>query len=133
MSGQADEPAVLAALRAGAVAFVRKDDDVAEMIKAVRSAAAGEKYLSPALAQKAIDAYLKEEPSEEQVRLGRLTDREREVIQLAAGGQTSADIGKHLFISRRTVETHRARAMQKLDLHNEVELVRFFLSVESQD
>ena len=132
MSGQADEPAVLAALRAGAVAFVRKDDDAGEMVKAVRAAAAGDKYLSPALAQEAIEAYVKGEPTEEQARLGQLTDREREVIELAAKGLTSAEIGKQLFISRRTVETHRARAMQKLGLRNEVELVRFFLSVEAQ-
>jgi DNA-binding NarL/FixJ family response regulator len=132
MSGQAEEPSVLAGLRAGAVAFVRKDDEVGEMVKAVRAAAGGEKYLSPALAQKAIAAYVEGQPSEEECRLNQLTDREREVIRLAAGGLTSGEIGKQLFISRRTVETHRARAMQKLGLRNEVELVRFFLSLESQ-
>jgi DNA-binding NarL/FixJ family response regulator len=132
MSGQADEPAVLAALRAGAVAFVRKDDEVEEMIKAVRSAANGDKYLSPALAQRAIEAYVQKELSEEQRKLAQLTDREREVIALAAKGLTSAEIGQQLFISRRTVETHRARSMQKLGLRNEVELVRFFLDLEAQ-
>ena len=132
MSGQADEPAVLAALRAGAVAFVRKDDEVEEMIKAVRSAANGDKYLSPALAQRAIEAYVQKELSEEQIKLAQLTDREREVIELAARGLTSARIGQQLFISRRTVETHRSRAMQKLGLRNEVELVRFFLDLEAQ-
>jgi len=132
MSGQADESCVLAALRAGAAGFVRKDDEVAEMVKAVRAAAAGGKYLSPALAQKAIAVYVEGESSEEQSRLSQLTDREREVIEIAATGLTSSEIGNQLFISRRTVETHRARAMQKLGLRNEVELVRFFLSLEAQ-
>ena len=72
-------------------------------------------------------------PSAEERKLDQLTEREAEIIRLAATGRTSADIARQLFISRRTVETHRSRAMQKLGLHNEVELARFFLNLESGD
>jgi DNA-binding NarL/FixJ family response regulator len=131
MSGHASEQQVREAMQVGAMAFVRKDDEVAEMVKAIRAVVAGERYLCPHLAQLAYGAYADDREPDEARRLQELTEREAEVIRLAAGGMTSELIGRHLFISRRTVETHRARAMHKLDLHNEVELARFFLKLES--
>jgi DNA-binding NarL/FixJ family response regulator len=82
------------------------------------------------LAQHAYTAYAEGQGNGENDKLQQLTEREMEVIRLAAAGMTSAAIAKQLFISRRTVETHRSRAMQKLDLHNEVALARFFVSLE---
>jgi len=133
MSGHATESRVREALQAGASAFVRKDDDADELVRAIRAAAGGEKYLSPALAQHAYTAYVEGEGSEPRRRLQQLTERELEIIRLAAAGTTSADIAKQLFISPRTVETHRSRAMQKLELRNEVELARFFMGLELED
>jgi len=133
MSGHATESRVREALQAGASAFVRKDDDADELVRAIRAAAGGEKYLSPALAQHAYTAYVEGEGSEPRRRLQQLTERELEIIRLAAAGTTSADIAKQLFISPRTVETHRSRAMQKLELRNEVELARFFMGIEMED
>ncbi len=133
MSGQATEARVHEAMQAGAMAFVNKEEDAEELVRAIRRAAAGEKHLSPMLAQHAYAAYAGGTPSAEEARLGQLTERESEIIRLAATGQTSADIARQLFISRRTVETHRSRAMQKLGLHNEVELARFFMNLESDD
>lgn len=75
------------------------------------------------------EAYAGATPEEPEARL---TARELEIIRLAAAGMTNAAIGKQLFISRRTVEAHRARAMQKLGLRNEVELARHVLRREQQ-
>lgn len=133
MSGQATEGRVREALQAGASAFVRKEEEADELVRAIRAAVAGEKYLSPALAQRAFAAYVDGEADEPRRKLQQLTERELEIIRMAARGTTSADIAKQLFISPRTVETHRARAMQKLGLHNEVELARFFVSLELED
>ncbi len=133
MSGQATEARVREAMQAGAMAFVNKEEDAEELVRAIRAAVAGEKHLSPMLAQHAYAAYVDGGPSAEERKLDQLTEREAEIIRLAATGRTSADIARQLFISRRTVETHRSRAMQKLGLHNEVELARFFLNLESGD
>lgn len=133
VSGQATMAAVHASLQAGVSAFVRKDDEVEELVKAIRAAVAGQRYLSPYLAQSAYEAYIDGTAGENQQKIAGLTEREREVIQLAATGLTSAEIAEQLYISHRTVETHRARAMQKLGLRNEVELGRFFLQIEGQD
>ncbi|MCE5240374.1 response regulator transcription factor [bacterium] len=133
MSGQATEARVREAMQAGAMAFVNKEEDAEELVRAIRAAVAGEKHLSPMLAQHAYAAYVDGVPSAEERKLDQLTEREAEIIRLAATGRTSADIARQLFISRRTVETHRSRAMQKLGLHNEVELARFFLNLESDD
>lgn len=133
LSGQATVAAVHASLQAGVSGFVRKDDEVEEMIKAIRAAVSGERYLSPYLAQSAYHAYVEGTGGEDQRKIQSLTEREREVIQLAATGLTSAEIARQLYISPRTVETHRARAMQKLGLRNEVELGRFFLRVQSEE
>jgi DNA-binding NarL/FixJ family response regulator len=130
MSGHATEQQVREAMQVGASAFVRKDDEVAEMVKAIRAVMAGERYLCPHLAQFAYGAYVDDQTPDEASQLRELTDREAEIIRMAASGMTSQQIGQKLFISRRTVETHRARAMHKLNLHNEVELARFFVKLE---
>lgn len=86
--------------------------------------AAGARYLSPPLSNRALDAYLWG-PDQQKEPEDMLTVREREVLRLAAEGRTNADVAALLFISRRTVETHRARAMKKLGLRNHVELARY--------
>ena len=128
-----DQDHVLSALRAGASGYVLKENHAEEIVRAIRQVAAGQKYLSRTIAEQVIESYVSGKSSEAGARLKELTGRELEVIQKAAEGFTSAEIGKQLFISTRTVETHRSRAMQKLSLRNQVELVRFFVNRELQE
>jgi two-component system response regulator NreC len=116
------DPAYAAeALRAGATGYVAKDADAAELIAAVRAAAAGERFLSPPLPEAALGGGKPADPYDA------LTPREREVLQLTAEGLTAAAIGTKLHISVRTVETHRGHVMQKLGLKNQKEMVRYAL------
>jgi DNA-binding NarL/FixJ family response regulator len=109
LSMHGDEPFVLEALSAGALGYVLKDTTATELIRAIDEAAAGRRYLSPPLSDRAVEVYLRRrgragssDPS------GSLTDREREVLQLVAEGLTSSQIAARLGVSPRTVESHRA-------------------------
>lgn len=121
-----NEAYVFEALRSGAAGYVLKQAPAAELALGIRAVAAGVRYLSPPLTERALDAYVgrvgrQPDPYD------RLTAREREVLALAADGNSNADIATRLFISRRTVETHRSRAMRKLALRSHVDLVRYAL------
>ena len=105
--------------------YVLKDAGGGELVQAVRAVVAGGRYLSPPLSEKAIAAYVEKAKSAPLDPVGELTTREREVLGLAAEGQSSADIAARLGISPRTAETHRANLMRKLGLHNQTDLVRF--------
>jgi two-component system response regulator NreC len=107
-------------LAAGAVAFVFKDRAETELLKAVRRAAHGEEFVSPRVA--AGLAVLRRTTEG-----GLLSPREVEILRLIALGHTSAEIAAKLHLSRRTVETHRARIFQKLEVKTRAELVRFAL------
>ena len=125
LSMHADESYVREALRAGATAYVLKDSLSSDFVTAVRQAAAGRRYLSPLLSERAIDAFAAQ-PTEAPLDLDEtLTAREREVLYLAARGLTSAAIAERLAIGVRTVDTHRASLMRKLGLHTPVDLVRY--------
>ena len=113
------------ALRNGASRYVLKDCTAADLVQAVRTVAAGRRYLSPVLAERALTGYV-EHPGESELDVYEtLTNRERLVLQLAAEGKTSAEIAAALFISPRTAETHRANLMRKLNLRSQTDLVRF--------
>lgn len=124
LSMHADEPYVVEALRNGALAYVLKDSTAADLVKAVREAMAGRRYLSPALADRALTSHPKPGKQETDP-YDTLTNRERLVLQLAAEGLTSQQIAGKLFISPRTAETHRANLMRKLGFKSQTELVRF--------
>ena len=125
LSMHADEPYVMEALRNGASGYVLKDCTAADLVQAVRTVVAGRRYLSPVLAERALTGYV-EHPGESALDLYEtLTNRERLVLQLAAEGKTSGEIGTALFISPRTAETHRAHLMRKLSLRSQTDLVRF--------
>jgi DNA-binding NarL/FixJ family response regulator len=115
------------ALKNGATGYVLKGCTEENLVRAVREAAAGRRFLSPPVSAIAIDAYI------EQAQAGpfdpheTLTVREREVLQLAAEGKTCAEAAARLHISQRTVENHRASLMRKLGLQNQTELVRYAL------
>jgi two-component system response regulator NreC len=110
------------ALSSGASAYVLKEAADSELVEAVRRAAAGDTYLTPRLgAQLAATPPMPAGPPDD------LTERELQVLQLIALGHTNADIGGQLFLSTRTVESHRAHIQQKLRLSTRAELVRYAL------
>ena len=128
LSMHANEAYVLEALKNGACAYVLKDASAAELVRAVREANVGHRYLSPPLSEPAIDNYIQRARNSDSLDLyDTLTNREREVLQLGAEGHTNAEIAGRLFISPRTVETHRANVMHKLGLRSQTELVRYAL------
>jgi two-component system, NarL family, response regulator NreC len=125
LSMHADEHYVTEALRLGASGYVLKDASSDDLVLAVKSVCDGRRYLSAPLAERALTAYV-ERPGESDLDVyDTLTNRERLVLQLAAEGASSPEIGKKLFISPRTAETHRSNVMRKLTLHSQTELVRF--------
>lgn len=107
------------AMRAGVLGYVLKDAADDELVKAVRLAARGETYLQPALG-----ARLAAEPAKGE---GELSERELEVLRLIALGHTNAEIAEQLYLSVRTVESHRAHIQQKLGLSTRAELVKYAL------
>ena len=125
LSMYANEAYVLEALRNGANAYVVKDAQAGELVRAVREVVAGRRYLGAPLSEWAITAYLERTKSMSEEPLTQLTTRERETLHLAAEGRSCVEIAACLGISPRTAETHRAHLMQKLGLHNQTELVRF--------
>jgi len=108
------------ALQAGVRGYVLKEAADAELVQAVRSAAAGDTYLQPALGARLAAGEANGDGEE-------LSDRERDVLRLIALGHTNAEVAEQLFISIRTVESHRAHIQQKLSLSSRAELVRYAL------
>lgn len=108
-------------LRAGAKGYLVKDADDDALLDAVRAVARGEAYLSPSIADAVLTDYRKHVTNP----LDLLTAREREVLQLIAEGKTNKDIANQLKLSVYTVEAHRSRLMEKLNLHSTGDLVRF--------
>ena len=127
LSMHADESYVREALRAGATAYVLKESKAAEFVQAVREAAAGRRYLSPALSERAIEAYIQQTEAATSDLYELLTDRERDVLHLAAQGHTGAEIAERLSIGARTVESYRANLMRKLGLRTQTDLIRYAL------
>lgn len=108
-------------LRAGARGYLLKDSGEADLISAVRAVAKGEGYLSPAVSDAVLTDYRKHVTDP----IDLLTTREREVLQMIAEGKTNKEIANALNLSVYTVEAHRGRIMEKLNLHSAGELVRF--------
>lgn len=111
------------ALRAGAAGYLLKDADRAELELAIKTVCRGETYLTPAVAKFTLDAYCRQgdvHPGP----LGRLTGRQREILQLIAEGCSTKQIAQRLDLSVKTVETHRAQLMERLEIHDVPGLVR---------
>ena len=115
------------AMRAGAKAYVLKQASANELVHAIREVVAGGRYLSRALSEHAIDAYVKETLNGNLDPFLALTSREREVLQKIAGGGTNKQLALELSVSPRTIEFHRGNVMRKLGLHNQQELLRYCL------
>jgi two-component system response regulator NreC len=127
LSMHAAEAYVLEALKNGAAGYVLKDASAADLVRAVHEAAAGRHYLSPPLSERAVEAYTRKAQAATLDPYETLTTREREVLHLAAEGHSNAEIAERLVISPRTVETHRASLMRKLDLQSQTDLIRYAL------
>lgn len=115
------------ALLAGAAGYVLKSAESGELETAVRAVARGEHWLSPAISRIAIAAFVNDgsAPGDAAHSTGRLTARQREVLQLIAEGHSTKDIGRLLHVSVKTVESHRAQLMERLDIHDVAGLVLY--------
>jgi len=122
-----DKKHVLEALQSGVQAYLVKKSAASELVQAVRQVLVGRRYLGTSVSDVIVDAYLEKAESGPADPYDTLSRREREVLHLAAHGYTNAGIAEHLYISRRTVETHRTNAMRKLNLENQTELLRYAL------
>jgi two-component system, NarL family, response regulator NreC len=125
LSMHSNEAYVLEALRSGAKAYILKDNTTDDLVHAIREVAAGRRYLSSQLTERAIDAYTQKTDVNPQDPYEQLTTREREVLQMAAQGLANSEIAERLFVSPRTVETHRANLMHKLGVRSHTELVKY--------
>jgi DNA-binding NarL/FixJ family response regulator len=121
-----DDVYVRQALKAGARGYLLKDSEDLDLIKAVKAIRAGGSFFSPPVSKVVLSGYLGDKADgDAEDGVARLTDREREVLQLIAEGKTNKEVAHALTVSVNTVETHRKHIMEKLDLHNTAELVRF--------
>ncbi len=112
---------VTEALRAGAKGYVLKSQAAEDLVQAIREVCRGSVYLSPSISRSVVDAYL----SKTYVSTDPLSGRERQVLQLVGEGKSTKDIAIQLGISVKTAESHRARLMKKLDIHETASLVRY--------
>jgi DNA-binding NarL/FixJ family response regulator len=110
-------------LRAGASGFVLKDDPPEQLIAAIRTVAAGDALLSPAVTKRVIERFARIQRPEPPKGLDELTAREREILRLIAGGLSNAEIGRELYIGETTVKTHVTHVFQKLGLRDRVQAV----------
>lgn len=125
LSMHADREYVRQALLAGASGYLLKGADVDELRLALAAVTAGKDWISPAVAQAAIEDMTGPAPAIPRKRLDSLTPRQREVLQLIAEGQSTKQVARRLQISVKTVETHRAQIMHRLDIRHIAGLVRF--------
>lgn len=121
-----EESYVFQLLRLGAAGYVLKRAAATDLVEAVRAASRGEAFLYPAVARSVVQDYLDRlRTGDSSGRYDGLTDREREILVMIAEGLTNSQIADRLFISVKTVQTHRAHIMEKLDLHDRSLLVRY--------
>lgn len=125
LSVHTDEEYVLQALRSGAAGYLLKDAGRAELEIAVAAVARNETYLSPAVSRHVVGDYVRRTGGGSENRLDSLTPRQREILQLIAEGKSTKEIASILDVSVKTVETHRAQLMERLDIHDVAGLVRY--------
>jgi DNA-binding NarL/FixJ family response regulator len=117
-----DEPQyVTEALRAGVKGYVLKSQAATDLVQAIEQVGRGGIYLSPNISRAVVEAYL----SKTELPADPLTPRERQVLQMVGEGKSTKDVARLLGISTKTAESHRARLMRKLDIHETASLVRY--------
>jgi len=130
LSMYADPQYFFESLRAGAVGYVLKDAAFNELLDAIRSVKSGRRYLSPPLTDLVMEDYVDRASGKKQSDndLGKLSSREREILQLVAEGNSSSQVAALLSISMRTVDAHRFNIMQKLGIHSIAGLTKFAIA-----
>ncbi|MGI0483841.1 response regulator [Pantanalinema rosaneae CENA516] len=123
LSMYANQEYIHQALRAGASGYVLKDSGMSELELAIQTIARGETYLSPSISKYVLADYVRR--SGEANPLEQLTPRQREILQLIAAGKSTKEIAEELFISTKTVETHRVQLMERLNIRDIAGLVRY--------
>jgi DNA-binding NarL/FixJ family response regulator len=128
LSMYAAEEYVVQALRAGASGYMLKDSATSELELAVHAVARGEIYLSPAISRGIVEDYLQKKTTPDSP-LDQLTTRQREILQLIAEGKSSKEIAYILNLNVKTIETHRAQLMRRLNIRDLAGLVKFAIRV----
>ena len=123
LSMHANEEYVAQALKAGAAGYLLKDAATTELDMAIRVVAQGQFYLSPSISRQVVDTYLHGGPTG----LDLLSPRQREILQLIAEGKSTREIAETLHLSVKTIETHRAQLMERLDIHDVAGLIKYAL------
>ncbi len=127
LSGYEEDEQIIEALRAGASRYLIKESDISELLLAIQSVARGNTYFSASFSERGGggDFLLRARGNDSEVGFDRLTDREREVLQLIAEGHSNRSIAEELVISVKTVEAHKAHIMSKLGARNRTDLIRY--------
>jgi DNA-binding NarL/FixJ family response regulator len=128
LSMHSTEEYVTKSLDIGVAGYMIKDAATSELELALRAVARGEKYLSPAISTHLIE-QLKARPAGQETSLEMLTPRQREILQLIAEGHTTKEIATILGVGPKTVETHRAQLMERLNIHDVAGLVRYAIRI----
>jgi two-component system response regulator NreC len=121
----ASEEYVIEAFAAGATGYALKSQPAAEVLEAIRTVGSGRSYLAPTLPRPGLDDAGGKRRDDGGTRLDELSPREREIFDLLVRSHSNREIAKHLYISVKTVETHRASINRKLGVHSTAELIRF--------
>jgi DNA-binding NarL/FixJ family response regulator len=116
---------VIEMLKAGASGYLLKDCALEELTTAIKAVASGKSYLSPSITDVVVENYVRNSNKKESSAFSLLSQREREVLQLMAEGKTTKQIGLHLHISPKTVEGHRLRLMEKLNMDSVAKLTKY--------
>jgi len=116
---------VIEMLKAGASGYLLKECALEELITAVRTVMAGKTYLSPSITDVVVENYVRCSSGDESTAFSVLSQREREVLQLMAEGNTTKQVARRLHISPKTVEGHRLRMMDKLNIDNIAQLTKY--------
>ena len=125
LSMHSERQIVIGMFRAGASAYLLKDSTSIELVEAIRAVYLGRKYLSEKISDIVIQEISDVQKDPGEIAIGKLTQRESEILQLLSEGNSTKHIAEILFISPKTVESHRANIMDKLNIHNLPELTKY--------
>ena len=119
---------VLQIIRSGAQGYVLKDASPADLVRAIESVDSGEPFFSPDISQIVLNQYLEEAGADSDGDSVKLTTRERQVLAMIAGGQSNKEMASELNVGVRTIETHRERVMNKLNIHSVAGLTKYAIT-----
>jgi len=125
LSMHSDRHFVSEMLKAGATGYLVKQCAVDELLIAIKTVMKNQTYLSPCISGVVVEHFVRNKPKSKATVFSRLTDREREVLQLMAEGKTSKEMASQLNLSVKTVESHRMNIMDKLNIHTVAELTKY--------